>query len=471
MHPSPSGSAFPLRGTGGPADDAGGMHPGTLLRGGVAALAAVLTARLPAAAGQPAESYPLPYRLPTVEGVAADLERVRGFLEIAMPGRIVDRRTGSPIAELSSPVANAVADRGAADAFGPLIYEVGVIHSGMVSAAEATGDPKFADFTARQFRFIANALPYFRAQAARFGMGGNSFRMILAPQALDDCGAMTTAMIQARLAHIGPDLLPIISGWRDYIERRQYRLPDGAFARHRPQPVSVWSDDLYMGIPALAEWGRMTGERAVLDDAANAALKMADVLFQPQAGLFAHGWSADTPEAPAFYWARANGWATLALCDLLDALPADHPARPRILRLLRAQLRAVGSLQSAQGRWHQLLDRGDSFLETSASAMFVYGTAHAINRGWISPAGYGNIAQVGWLGVSTQINGEGQVEGTCVGTSYAADPMYYCNRPVSVYAVHGYGPVLLAGAEMIRLLRNPGIEIRSDNHTFQFVPR
>jgi hypothetical protein len=50
------------------------------------------------------------------------------------------------------------------------------------------------------------------------------------------------------------------------------------------------------------------------------------------------------------------------------------------------------------------------------------------------------------------INNKGQVEGTCVGTGMAFDPAFYYNRPVSPFAAHGYGPVILAGAEMIQLL-------------------
>jgi unsaturated rhamnogalacturonyl hydrolase len=425
-----------------------------------------------AALGSPSASgsYPFPYQLPTVNGITSDLLRIRGFLESAMPARIVDRRTGRPIADLAAPVADAVADRGEAGAFPPLAYEVGVLHTGMLSAAQATGDREFSDFTARQLRFLAASLPYFRAQAAKYGLAGNSFRPILAPAALDDCGAMETALIQARLDGVGPDLSPVIDSWAGYIEHRQFRLPGGAFARHRPQPVSVWSDDFYMGVPALAELWRLTGDRAALDEAERAARQMAALLFRPKAGLFTHGWSADNPDAPNFFWGRANGWAMLAFCDLLDAVPANDPARPELLRILRAQIRGVASLQSGQGLWHQVLDRSDSYLETSASAMFVYGIAHAINRGWISPVTYGDIAQTGWLALAARIDARGRVEGTCVGTTFAGDETYYYRRPTSVYAVHGYGPVLLAGAEMIRLLRNPAVRISFRDGTYIYRP-
>ena len=61
--------------------------------------------------------------------------------------------------------------------------------------------------------------------------------------------------------------------------------------------------------------------------------------------------------------------------------------------------------------------------------------------------------------MNTKINPIGQVEGTCVGTGMAFDPAFYYYRPVNVFAAHGYGPVLLAGAEIIELLKNFTFEI------------
>jgi unsaturated rhamnogalacturonyl hydrolase len=118
-----------------------------------------------------------------------------------------------------------------------------------------------------------------------------------------------------------------------------------------------------------------------------------------------------------------------------------------------------------------MLDRTDSYLETSGSALFVYTLAHAINQGWISPATYGSIAQAGWNGLSTRVNEQGQVEGTCVATTFASDQVYYYNRPTSTAAMHGYGPVLLAGAEMLRLLKNPAFDIQYRVRTYHYVPK
>jgi rhamnogalacturonyl hydrolase YesR len=108
-------------------------------------------------------------------------------------------------------------------------------------------------------------------------------------------------------------------------------------------------------------------------------------------------------------------------------------------------------------------------LATSATAIFTHCIAKAINRGWLDPIAYGPVAMLGWNAVTTKVNAQGQVEGVCVGTGMAFDPAFYVHRPVNVFAAHGYGPVLLAGAEMIRLLGNYKVQI--NDSAVQFYPK
>ena len=90
--------------------------------------------------------------------------------------------------------------------------------------------------------------------------------------------------------------------------------------------------------------------------------------------------------------------------------------------------------------------------------MLTYGIAHAVNKGWVRPW-YGAVAQAGWNGVASRQNAEGGFDGTCIGTDVSADSAYYAYRPVTD-DVHGYGPVMMAGAEMIKLLKNPEIVVK-----------
>jgi unsaturated rhamnogalacturonyl hydrolase len=415
-------------------------------------------------------SYPVPYKKPVAAEIGAALHRIRGYLDSVTPTSVVHKGSGAPVTDLTTPVADAVFASTPAE-FGILIYEMGVVHAGLLAARDATGEARFTDMTERHLRFLAQTYPYFRAQEAQFKLErANSFSRFLDPRSLDDSGSMCAALVRTRFAKVGPDLQHLIDVCSDWVGKKQFRLADGTLARKRPQAVSLWADDMYMGVPALAEMGHLTGKRAWFDDAVKNVLQMSAYMFNQDKGIYTHGWNANNPDAPRFYWGRANGWAVIAMSDLLDVLPKNHPGYPKVLAQLRKTLRGVAEHQSGSGLWHQMLDRNDSYLETSATAMFVYGIAHAINQGWISPTTYGSVALAGWAGLSTRINDKGQVEGTCVATTFASDQTYYYNRPTSVDTLHGYGPTLLAGAEMIRLLKNPAVVIEHKVRTYHFMP-
>ena len=420
----------------------------------------------------PAEGlYAIPYQKPTRAEIVAVLERVRDFMESATPLEVVDSQTRAPITDRSTPVATASLRLGRGT-FDPFSYEMGVVHAGMLHATEITGDPSFSAFTARHMQFFHDWLPYFREAEAQFNLDrGNAFRRAIDPRALDDSGSMCAALIRASMAGVAPDDRSQIDVWSNFILNEQFRFPDGTLARQRPQAQSLWGDDAYMSIPALAEMGHLTGEAKWFDDAVRQAVQMVDHLYVPNKGLLTHGLNLHNPNAPHFFWGRANGWVVVALCDLLDVLPQDHPGFEPVRSRLETLLRGIAEYQDGNsGLWHQMLDRNNSYLETSASAMFVYGLARAVNQGWINPTTYGSIAQAGWIGVSMRVNVMGQVEGTCVGTTFASDQVYYYHRPTDVYALHGYGPVLLAGAEVIRMLENPAFEIQHKLRTYHFVP-
>ncbi|MEO7976893.1 glycoside hydrolase family 88 protein, partial [Flavobacterium sp.] len=155
---------------------------------------------------------------------------------------------------------------------------------------------------------------------------------------------------------------------------------------------------------------------------------------------------------------RANGWAIMTMVELLEVLPKNHPGHSQVLAQLQKHIAGLVQYQDGTGFWHQLLDRNDSYLETSATAIYTYSIARAINRGYVDKMTYAPCVLLAWNAVASKVNQKGQVEGTCVGTGMGFDPAFYYYRPVNVFAAHGYGPVLLAGAEVILLLKENQFE-------------
>jgi rhamnogalacturonyl hydrolase YesR len=399
-----------------------------------------------------APAYPFAYAPGTRAGVIAVLDRVRRLIDESTPAQVIDRRTGAP---LSDPEAPAQDPELRAGAFRLVCYEWGVTYGAMLEAADATGDSRFSDYAASRLQFIADWEPRFRSVHAALPAAERrtlAFRGIVAPRNLDDAGSMAASMLKARRRGLVTGLDPIIERFLDYVRHRQFRLDDGTLARNRPLPRSLWLDDLYMSVPALAHYGHDGGDPACFDEAVHQVRGFATRMFDRETKLYCHGWIEGMEPHPAFRWGRCNGWAMLAKAELLDVLPESHPARGEVLDLFRSHAGGVASRQHGSGRWHQLLDRNDTYLETSCSAIFTYCLARGINRGWLDGLAYGPVVQTGWSAVAEQVDAAGWVGGTCVGSGMALDPVFYTHRPVSPYAAHGYGPTLLAGAEMIRLL-------------------
>jgi unsaturated rhamnogalacturonyl hydrolase len=407
--------------------------------------------------------YPVPYGIPQPEDIRKLLNLIHAYLDETTPAGFVNARTQEPLIDLTRIDENTILRPGD---FRIVSYEWGVTYAGMLLASEATGDARFRDYTEKRMQFIADAAPFFRKTAAEHADDWGArlpLRNLVAPRALDDCGAMCAAMIKAKRAGSKADLQPLIETAINYIMTKEYRLRDATLARNRPQPDTIWLDDLFMSVPALAQMGKQTGERKYYDEACKQVLSYARRMFNRERGVFMHGWVESMTEHPEFRWARANGWAFMTEVELLEVLPERHPQRQQILDLLRAHAKGLAAYQSGAGFWHQLLDREDSYLETSATAIYTYAYARAINRGWIDAKAYGPMTLLAWNAVSTKINARGQVEGTCVGTGMAFDPTFYYFRPVSAYAAHGYGPVLLAGAEVITLLKSRRFEINDSS--------
>jgi rhamnogalacturonyl hydrolase YesR len=416
---------------------------------------------------QPSRPSGVDYTLPTEAEIKAVLDRVRGHFERSTPYRVIDTATGTPATDLSTPIKTAGIDTRTGE-FNDWTYSMGVVYAGMLLASDVTGDPRFQQYTIRNFDFIFDHLDYFRRQAKEFGPQPQGYRRLMEMTELDHCGAIGAALVKTLAKKDDRRYREGIALVDEHIAKRQKRLADGTLARPRPVPVALWIDDAYMSIPFLAQMGVLTGETRYFDDAAQQVAGMSQRLFDGGKGLYDHSWFEDAPNDARFFWGRGAGWMLMAMAELLSVMPADHAVRPKVLEQYRRAVQGVAAVQGGTGMWHQLLDRTDSYLESSATAMFTFAIARGVNRGWISPA-YAPVAQTGWRALEQRVRPDGMIEGICVGTTAAHDAVYYHDRPTALGAMQGYGPALMAGAEMITLLRT--FDVRRVNNTFYYSPK
>ena len=326
-------------------------------------------------------------------------------------------------------------------------YVNGVLTVGMLRLGRYANDPKYIDYSKRNFNFIFDNLAYFKKL---FEGGVNpEYRPVFRIGSLDDCGSMSAGLLDLYQFDKRSGYLDYLNRVGDYILNKQVRFEDGTLARNSPRKMTLWADDLYMSVPYLARMGRFTGDNRYFDFAIKQVKQFNNYIFDSTTGLYFHTYFNDENMNGVARWGRCNGWVALAQTELIDNLPADHPKRPELIKLLLRQIVGFSRYQDTSGMWHQVLDRPESYLESSVTAMYVYTVARAVNEGWINKR-FITIAQRGWDALAKKVTPDGQVPDICIGTSVEEDLSYYFNRPKELNDTHGLGAFLMAGAEMIR---------------------
>lgn len=406
------------------------------------------------------------YGIPQQDEVKNTIDKVLTYLEGMMPAEVENGKIKSGGYRLTS-------------------YEIGVLYNACMEAAKSTGDNRYEKFAADRLGLIANIEPESMKNLMKDKKFDDQMRKVCFPTALDDAGAMCTSFIRYNLLsdelnktgkqkgtkQLANNVKRIIERYAEWVSKKQYRLSDGILARIRPHYNTVWLDDMYMGIPCLAWYGKWKNDASYYDEAIKQMRLFKQRMWVEEAGLFRHGWVEEMNPHPFFPWGRANGWALLTMCEVLDVLPVDYPGRDEVLTLLQKHIAGLCAVQDKSGLWHQLLNDNTTYLESSATAIYTYCIAHAINKGWIDAQAYGAQALLAWNATSTQVNAKGQVENTCVGSGMGFDPAFYACRPVHVMAGHGYGPVIWAGSEIFRMLNGTNPKMNDSAVQFYSTPQ
>lgn len=410
--------------------------------------------------------FGFPYESPTTSDIENKLNQILLFLEAETPVGLSDKSGGKQVIDINQITRETKFTPGG---FRLISYEWGILYSSMLRAADVLGNNRFQEYTLNRLNFIAATVPSFKDLEEKYPGYQSPVHSVINPASLDDAGTMAAAMIKAGRTQESNPYKPLIDNYADFVCNRQFRFSDGTFGRNRPYKETLWIDDLFMSLSLLSQLGLVSGNQNYFDDATRQVELFSGRMFNQELGLFAHGWGKNAPLRPKFYWGRANGWALMAMVELLDALPESQQKREFVLDLFIAHLSGITRLQSKSGLWHQLLDKSDSYTESSSSAIFIYCIAKAINRGYISAIDYGPMVVLAWNALSKRITAKGQIEGICVGTGMGFEPMFYYNRPVNIYAAHGYAPTILAGLEIKQLIENHRIENHDGALVFDYV--
>ena len=274
-------------------------------------------------------------------------------------------------------------------------------------------------------------------------------------------------------------------------------LNDGVFWHKAIYAYQVWLDGIFMGLPFRVLTAPITNPdskkavNAIYDDAVNQLKVTYQRTLDPKTGLNRHAydetrhtfWANQETGLSQHCWGRAQGWYTMALIEVLDALPHDYVWRREVLDLLQKDLDAILKWQDKKtGLWYQVMDSPDregNYLESTCSAMFTYALLKAYRKGYVdakyrdagiraykgminnfiqvhpdktisltrccSVAGLGPAATFEVKAAMRQVNPKGTVkENTKRDGSYE----YYLSEPIRANDAKGVGPFIWASLEM-----------------------
>jgi unsaturated rhamnogalacturonyl hydrolase len=254
--------------------------------------------------------------------------------------------------------------------------------------------------------------------------------------------------------------------------REHPKTTSGGYWHKKKYPYQMWLDGIYMASPFLAQYAKEFNEPEWFDVVTFQIKHIYQHTRDPQTGLLYHAWdeskaqqwaNPETGVSPHF-WSRAMGWYVMAIVDVLDFLPANHPDREGLISIFKETLDALLNVRDPKtALWYQVLDQGNregNYLEGSGSAMFAYAMAKGANKGYLNKK-YKSYAEATFDGILQHLiteypDGRIEMRDVCGGCGLGGDPYrdgsydYYITEKKVVNDSKGVAPFILAAIELDR---------------------
>lgn len=255
---------------------------------------------------------------------------------------------------------------------------------------------------------------------------------------------------------VAPFVAQVRQKWRE-----ENYSPEGALAhRGKPGETPLLLDALQEHISRLARAGRLGGDSSFYEEAAHQWTLYRRLLRNSQTGLWAHGrgYHGAPMELTPWAWGRGHGWLLRGLVEALTVLPADASAGKTLKAGLAELASTLLQYQDESGMWHQIVDRRDSYSETSGTAIISYYLARAVVQGLLPAESYSAASRRAFAALGREfVTAEGEVHGICRGTGPQATLQDYLDREQVVDDLHGTAFVVMAAAGQIFLDQNRSV--------------
>lgn len=331
--------------------------------------------------------------------------------------------------------------------FGQWHYSFMVGEFGLLNAAKALDSHEYFEYFRDHMRLMVEYFDYMRYENKHFS--SPSFLDISASlHDLDSIGSIGRNLCVYYNETGDKDVLSIIDTLLRAMETKIPRFEDGTFHRH----ADMWADDTFMSCPFLIEAGILKNDEKYHREAIRQLIGFKKRLWMADEKIFSHIFFLNTQSPNNIPWGRGNGWIYVSLSAALDKISPETDGYNELLNTFKDFTEGICALQDKDGLWHQVLNRPDSYSETSCTAMFLLGLCRGIKRGWLDES-YLEIAQKAYRGlIEHKISADGAVYDVCMGSGNAREAEYYMNLGAIDNDDHGTGVILTAICAISELL-------------------
>ncbi len=280
----------------------------------------------------------------------------------------------------------------------------------MQHLATATKDKRYDAFAANYCDFMLQSIPvinYYKNELFQFDV--TNYFLINTPL-LDftaaPCLPFANRLYKEKSFNNSKQYDSFFTAIKNYVVKNQIRMPGTNFTRKTPEVYTTWVDDMFMGLAFLVQASNTvttaTERNALITDAAKQVIAFNKLLFDEKDSLYHHVFHSQRPEVKYPYWLRANGWGIWAATEVLKNLPVTHPLYKDVLSIYQKHVLPLMKHQDASGFWHNVINKPETRLETSGSAIFTMAIARGVNNGWIDVK-YKSNALKGWKALESRI--------------------------------------------------------------------
>ncbi len=331
--------------------------------------------------------------------------------------------------------------------FGQWHYTFMVGSYGLLNAWRTLGNEEYLNYFRDHMKLMVEYFDYMRYENDRFS--SPSFLDISSTlHDLDSIGSIGRNLCEYHRLTSNDAVIPVISTMLEAMKTNIPRFEDGTFHRER----DMWADDTFMSCPFLVRASKLTDDRYYAEEAIRQLLGFRRKLWMSDKGLFSHIFFLDTEKPNRIPWGRGNGWVFVSMSDALSELSPDTAGYGELLTAYREFAEGILRYQDGDGLWHQVLDRPDSYSETSCTAMFIIGICRGLRNGFISGKCYEDAVKMAYNGLRRhKIDSDGAVYGVCMGSGNSTEAEYYMQLGTVDNDDHGTGVILTAFSELCRL--------------------